>query len=155
MREKWLRTPPTASAQSVASTPLRYDKHKVTPAFPFGFGLSYGGGFTYSGLRTSGRTISFTITRKDGGASAAAGCDTPQVYLSYPNSKEPSEPAKVLRYFQKTCEASTVISYTLSDRDVSTWDVQAKAWVVSKGVFGVTVAQAAQGGEQLTGSITI
>merc|ERR1719229_1199407 len=90
-----------------------YDKHKVAPAFPFGFGLTYGSNFSYSGLHLSGRTIKFTVARLPGGAHE--GCDTPQIYISYPGSdSDPGAPAKVLRYFQKTCEASTEVSYTLT-----------------------------------------
>ena len=55
---------------------------------------------------------------------AGAGCDTPQLYLSYPGAHtDPAAPAKVLRYFQKTCAARTAVAYTLTDRDLSSWDV--------------------------------
>lgn len=121
-----------------------YDKHNVAPAFPFGHGLTYGG-YKYSDLQVNGRAISFTVTGK--------GCDTPQVYISYPGATS-ATPTKVLRYFQKTCE-STNISYTLTDRDVSTWDVNKKQWLVVKGTFGLLVAPASQGGDVLDGHITI
>jgi beta-glucosidase len=121
-----------------------YDKHKVSPPFPFGHGLTYGG-YKYSDLKVEGRTISFNVAGK--------GCDTPQVYISYPEATS-ATPAKVLRYFQKTCE-STSISYTLTDRDISTWDVNKKQWVVVKGTFGLIVAPASQGGDVLEGHIII
>ena len=92
-----------------------------------------------------------------GGKQSGVGCDTPQIYLSYPGADaDPSMPSKVLRYFKKTCgEASTSISYTLTDRDVSQWDITLKKWVVTKGTFGVYVAQASQGGASLSGVVTI
>jgi len=124
-----------------------YDKNDVAPAFPFGFGLTYGD-FKYSDLKVAGRTISFTA--------AGTGCDTPQIYISYPGAESDSSvPNKVLRYYQKTCESTTSISYTLTDRDVSTWDVDKKQWVVVKGTYELLVAQASQGGVSLTGSFTI
>merc|ERR1711957_597165 len=123
-----------------------YDKYKVAPAFPFGFGLTYGS-FQYSELNVVGRTISFAVAGK--------GCDTPQVYISYPGAESnPSVPNKVLRYFQKTCE-NTSMSFTLTDRDVSTWDVNKKSWLVVKGTFGLLVASASQGGSGLVGSISV
>merc|ERR1711920_634712 len=121
-----------------------YDKHNIAPAFPFGHGLTYGG-YKYSDLKVEGRTISFNVNGK--------GCDTPQVYISYPEVTS-ATPTKVLRYFQKTCE-STSISYTLTDRDVSTWDLNKKQWVVVKGTFGLLVAPASQGGDVLEGHLTI
>ena len=121
-----------------------YDKRGVAPAFPFGHGLSYGA-FAYSDLRVDGRTISFRVRaaavskRSSGGA-----CDTPQVYIGYPGAGEsPSIPAKVLRHFEKTCfsaegEAAT-ISYALTDRDVSNWNVESKAWAITRGTYKVYV----------------
>jgi len=114
-----------------------YDAHNVTPAFPFGFGLGYGS-FSYSDLSVVSRTVSFTTT-------GSGGCDTPQLYISYPSAgSDPATPIKVLRYFQKTCEPQAVLTYTLTDRDLSTWDVDRKEWVLARGTFGIHVAGSAQ-----------
>ena len=122
----------------------------MAPAYPFGFGLSYGT-FAYSDLAVKGRAVSFTVERTFG-----YGCDTPQLYVSYPGAAaDPAKPNKVLRYFEKTCEVKTAVSYTLTDRDVSQWDITLKKWVVTKGTFGVYVAQASQGGASLSGVVTI
>jgi len=116
-----------------------YDRHNVHPAFPFGFGLSYAS-FTYSNLRVDGRAVSFSVTR-----SGTNGCDTPQLYVSYPTAAtDPTVPVKVLRYFKKTCAASYDVKYTLSQRDLSTWDVKRGAWVQVTGTFGIHVLAAAQ-----------
>eukprot|EP00928_Gymnodinium_smaydae_P088293 TRINITY_DN72405_c0_g1_i1.p1 TRINITY_DN72405_c0_g1~~TRINITY_DN72405_c0_g1_i1.p1 ORF type:complete len:721 (+),score=76.68 TRINITY_DN72405_c0_g1_i1:82-2163(+) len=124
-----------------------YDKHHVSPAFPFGFGLTYGN-FKYSDLQINRRTISFTVSGK--------GCDTPQIYISYPGAESnPTMPNKVLRYFQKTCEEKALISYTLTDRDVSIWDVVKKQWSVVEGTYKVIVSQAALGGFTLEGSLSV
>ena len=128
-----------------------YDKHSASPAFAFGFGLTYGS-FTYADLHVSGRNVTFTVTRDDddayaSDAIASAGCDTPQLYLSYPRAKsDPRTPLKVLRYFQKTCARITHVSYVLTDRDVSEWDVPNQAWAVTRGTYEVAVMHAAQGG---------
>jgi beta-glucosidase len=131
------------------------DKHNIKPAWPFGHGLTYGN-TSYSGLQVTGRTISFQVT-------ITGGCDTPQVYIGYPKATvDPRVPTKVLRGFQKTCHAGTLdrqpmatpLSFTLTDRDVSEWDVQAKAWHVVPGKFAVYVGSSSQD-IRLSGSLTV
>ena len=105
----------------------------------------------YSNLKVSGRTVSFTVQ--------GTGCDTPQVYISYPTAAtDPTVPAKVLRYFQKVCatsaDAPTTISYTLTDRDVSNWDVVDKKWKLTFGTYGVSVGTSSQS-ISLTGSFKV
>jgi len=127
-----------------------YDKNNVQPAFAFGHGLTYGDGYTYSQLKTEGRTISFQV--------AGTGCDTPQVYIGYPTaSSDPRVPKKVLRGFQKTCSTAATavtISHTLTDQDVSNWDLGKRVYVVTKGEYKVYVGSSSQD-IRLTGTITI
>jgi beta-glucosidase len=133
------------------------DKHNIKPAWPFGHGLTYGNS-TYSKLTIEDRptrTISFQVT-------TTGGCDTPQIYIGYPGAAtDPKVPIKVLRCFKKTCQsvldsqpATTPLSFTLTDRDVSEWDVQAKAWRVVPGKFAVYVGASSQD-IRLTGSLTV
>lgn len=127
-----------------------YDKHNVKPAFPFGHGLTYGA-MTLSNLQVIGRTVSFSVQ--------GTGCDTPQVYISYPTAMtDAAVPVKVMRYFKKVCasttEASTTVSYTFTDQDVSNWDLTNKKWVVTTGKYGVSVGTSSQD-ITLTGSFTV
>ena len=46
--------------------------------------------------------------------------------------------------FKKTCEASAEMSYTLTDADVSNWDVASKAWKVTKGEYKVYACTSSQ-----------
>ena len=104
----------------------------------------------FSQLEVNARTVSFKVH--------GTGCETPQVYISYPNSShDPKIPTKVLRYFKKICSpAGTVsVSYTLTDRDVSNWDVETKQWVVTKGVYGITVGSSSEDPAALVGHATI
>ena len=126
-----------------------YERNALTPAFPFGAGLSYGA-FAYSALAVAGRVISFTLTR-----TAGTGCDTPQLYLGSPAAAgDATVPLKVLAGFQKVCGVSATVSYTVSDRAVSTWDVASSSWVIVPGVYAVSIG-ASSADIRLTGSITI
>ena len=110
-----------------------YEKAGFQPAYPFGHGLSYGS-FTYSNLSVVGRAVSFSVTLASG-----AGCDTAQLYLSAPTAgSDPAVPLKVLKYFQKVCD-STPLSFTVTDRDVSVWDVATGAWTVVPGTYGISI----------------
>lgn len=137
-----------------------YDKNNVKPAFEFGFGLTYGPAFDYSKLSIDAekRTISFQVARK--GTGRLAGCETPQVYFGYPNNDEPNVPTKVLRFFKKVCDNGDgdafqeTLSYSVSDRDVSNWDVAAKQWAITKGKYTVSVGGSSRD-IRLAGSLTV
>ena len=126
-----------------------YDKKKVSPAFAFGHGLTYGT-HKLSAFKVTGRTVSFTLTR-----TAGTGCETPQVYISYPTAAtDPKVPAKVMRFFKKVCQPSAKLSYAVTDRDVSNWDVAAKRWKVTPGTYKVHVCTSSQDCPW-TGSLTV
>jgi len=115
-----------------------YDKHGVKPAYAFGHGLTYSTKpAAYTDLAIAGRIISFKV-------GLAGGCDTPQIYIGYPGASNPTVPTKVLRAFKKTCAKTTQVSYTLTDRDVSNWDVVGKAWKVTTGTYTVYVGSSSQ-----------
>eukprot|EP00935_MAST-01C_sp_MAST-1C-sp1_P000813 g813.t1 len=134
-----------------------YDQKNVTPAFPFGFGLTYGI-FLAPTFTMQGRTMTYTVRRatspehaRDYGANP---CETVQIYFSYPGAAtDPAVPPKVLRYFEKVCFTTggpdeQTVSYTYTDRDVSNWDVTKKAFVVTKGQFVAHGLTASQGGHE-------
>ena len=76
---------------------------------------------------------------------SGAGCDTPQVYFSFPNSKSISKvPNKVLRYFEKICVDQKMVTFEFSDMDVSNWDLVTKQWKVTQGAYGVFVGASSQ-----------
>ena len=126
-----------------------YEKAAFMPAFPFGHGLTYGT-FVYSGLTVTGRNVSFTIARGTG-----AGCDTPQLYLSAPTAKsDPTVPVKVLRHFLKVCDATTPVTFTISDSDVSGWDIASASWKIVPGVYGISIGSSSAD-IRLTATITV
>ena len=107
-----------------------YDCKGVTPAYPFGFGLSYAT-FQYSDLKAiptaEGYDVSFTLTN----TSAIDAEEVAQVYVSRPESHI-ERPLKELKGFQrialKAAERKTV---TISVRrsDLCHWDESAQAWM--------------------------
>ena len=126
-----------------------YEKMGITPAFPFGHGLTYGS-FDFADLAVAGRQVSFKVTR-----TAGTGCDTPQLYLSAPTAAvDPTIPPKVLKYFQKVCDAAATLSFTITDADASVWDVAAAAWKLVPGNYAVSVGSSSAD-IRLTGTVVV
>ena len=127
-----------------------YDAHGVVPAIPFGHGLSYTT-FDYSELVVEGRVISATIKN----TGAMAGAEVVQLYLRYPDAA--GEPFKQLRGFQKlTLEpgANAVVRFELSERWLSTWNVDAHTWALARGTFIASVG-ASIGDIRLSANFTV
>ncbi len=73
------------------------------------------------------------------------GCDTPQVYIGFPNAKlNKMTPKKVLRYFKKVCNDVQRLRFMLTNRDLSEWDVEQKKWKVVNGTFSVYVGSSSK-----------
>ena len=112
-----------------------YDAHSVEPAFSFGHGLSYTT-FSYANMQASKSQVSFTLTN----SGQMAGAEVPQLYLGFPASA--GEPPKQLKGFDKVWlapGASTHVSFALTSRDLSIWDVNTHAWSPVQGSFDVYV----------------
>ncbi len=80
-----------------------YDTKKITPLYPFGYGLSYTT-FNYSALQTDKKTYTanetITVTIKVKNTGKVAGKETVQLYVSKPGSSvERAE--KELKAFKK------------------------------------------------------
>jgi beta-glucosidase len=116
-----------------------YDAHKVTPLFPFGYGLSYTS-FAYSHLRIAragGRVaVSFTV-RNDG---SRAGSDVPQLYVDDPAAA--GEPPKQLQGYQRVflrAGRSTRVTIALTRRSFSTWDSASQSWHAAPGLYRILI----------------
>ncbi|CAG2009783.1 unnamed protein product [Fusarium graminearum] len=138
----------------------RFDAFNITPRYEFGFGLSYTT-FEYSGLDLSltsaGANASVlpppgpvteggqeslwdtiatvSVDIKNTGAVAASAI--PQLYAGMPKA-----PVKQLRGFEKVFlqpgEVKKVV-FSLTRRDLSTWDVNHQNWVLGKGGYNFYV----------------
>lgn len=152
----------------------------ITPRYEFGFGLTYSEfsyaelttaltsnttagsfGSTYSGNGTSvqpeggdpalwEKVASVGCTIKNTGSVAAA--EVAQLYVHIPGG-----PERVLRGFEKTLlqpGEECKVSFELTRRDLSTWDVAEQAWALQRGKYQVMVGKSVLD-IQLRGSLTV
>jgi beta-glucosidase len=125
-----------------------YATKDVKTAYPFGFGLSYTQ-FQYSGLKLGRRTFdgqltaSVTVTN----AGQAPGREVVQVYVSAPGKALP-KPALELRGFAKTKTLkpgeSETLSFTLTARDLASFDEASSAWRAEAGTYAVKVGASSE-----------
>ncbi|MBI1179747.1 MAG: beta-D-glucoside glucohydrolase [Alphaproteobacteria bacterium] len=120
-----------------------YDKARIEPLFPFGFGLSYTR-FAYSDLRGPGRvapgeafTVSVVVTNTGG----VAGKETVQLYVEQPAPSE-VRPLRELKGFRKIALAPGehgAVSFRLAPRDLARYDVHECTWVAEPGLYRIHV----------------
>lgn len=122
----------------------------MTPVFPFGHGLSYTS-FSYSNVavahipvhkdNTDIKAPVAELTLTVSNAGKRDGAEVVQLYLAFPASAV-GEPPKQLKAFNKVSIAagqSAQVKFTLTQRDISTWDSDVHSWVPARGEFGVMV----------------
>jgi beta-glucosidase len=133
-----------------------YEVHHVTPAFPFGYGLSYTH-FAFSDLRLA--------DRPDGGIRVSAvvrntgpvsGADVVQCYVDEPASA--GEPPRQLRSFDRVdldAGMSATVSMTISPGDLAHWSTRPGEWVMSAGTYRIYVGDSSAVADlPLTGIVT-
>jgi hypothetical protein len=120
-----------------------YDANNLTPAFPFGFGLSYTS-FKFSHLRVAtdvGGTLPLTITLDVTNTGRRSGLAVPQLYLGLPQpSADVVQPPKQLRGVAKVelkPGETRRVSYTVDERALSYWDVNSDGWKLAPGCYSV------------------
>jgi beta-glucosidase len=112
-----------------------YDYVDINAKFPFGHGLTYTS-FALSDIAATRDLVSVDITN----TGAVAGTETPQLYLHFPPSA--GEPPQQLKGFEKVTLApgeKKTVSFKLTSRSLSIWDVATHAWVEAKGEFTAAV----------------
>jgi beta-glucosidase len=121
-----------------------YDKRKIEPLFPFGFGLSYTT-FRYDGLRLSsaeirpGETVevNFSVTN----TGSREGKEVVQLYLDHHTPRLQRSP-RILRAFTKVHlqpGEKKDVTLTLTSRDFEAFDPERRLWVLDRDTVTVSV----------------
>jgi beta-glucosidase len=113
-----------------------FDKQKIDPEFPFGFGLSYTT-FAYSDLKATpsaeGLSVSFTVKN----TGPAASDEVPQIYLGRPQKKQAGDfPEHALAAFDRIhLEAgeSKTVTLPIPKHRLEFWNTSASKWAVASG----------------------
>jgi beta-glucosidase len=121
-----------------------YDQQRITPAYPFGFGLSYTH-FRFAGLTiepgaSGGSSASVSVTVTNTGN--RAGWAVPELYVSLPSLPSVPEPPRQLKGFAKIELApgqSQRVTMPLDGRAFSYWSDTASAWRIATGCDRIEV----------------
>lgn len=112
----------------------------IEPLFPFGFGLSYSD-FSIDDLKTNvgrnGISVSVLVTN----IGKTDGAEVVQLYVGDNKASVP-RPAKELKRFKKvflSLGQSERVSFDLTEKDLSFWDVETGNWKAEPGTFTIYV----------------
>ncbi|HEV8040806.1 MAG TPA: glycoside hydrolase family 3 C-terminal domain-containing protein [Bryobacteraceae bacterium] len=116
-----------------------YDAKHITPAFPFGFGLSYAT-FSFSNFNVVNSQVTFDVVN----TGSVSGAEVAQVYVALPAST--GEPPKRLVGWQKVflqpgAQQHVAIGISANDpsHPLSWWDVTSSSWQTAAGDYPVYV----------------
>ena len=126
-----------------------YNTFGVAPAYAFGYGLSYTT-FSHGDVKLSAAkfadkvTVSTVVTN----TGKVTGKEVVELYVSAPR-KTLQKPTQELRAFGKTRllkpGESETVKFTLSARDLASFDPTVSSWVVEAGNYTVSVGDSAAG----------
>jgi beta-glucosidase len=119
-----------------------YDQHKIAPAFPFGYGLSYTR-FAIRHLRVARKRVSVDVVN----TGKRSGVAVPQLYLGLPGARGRVQPPRQLKGFESVTlrpGARRRVTFALSPRSFSYWNSRRDRWVVAPGCYGVYVGSSSR-----------
>jgi len=125
-----------------------FDKAKIAPLFPFGFGLSYTT-FGYGSLAmpaTLGRGQTATVRVTVQNTGKRAGDEVAQLYVRALDSKV-ARPVRELKGFGRVSlqpGQKSVVSFPLDMRAFSYWDAGMHIWRADPGLYGIEVGSSSR-----------
>jgi len=119
-----------------------FDSFGITPAYPFGYGLSYTDfDIVCSDIQLVGEKLVIKAAVKNTG-SCYEGRETVQVYVSQPQGKL-AKPYQVLAGFKKTgrldCDQREDLEITVSLRDLASYDEENAQYILEAGKYYIRV----------------
>jgi beta-glucosidase len=121
-----------------------FDKKKIEPLFPFGFGLSYTE-FKYKDLKLSQNTLdpqgNVSVTLEVANTGKRAGEEVVQLYV-HDRKPQIDKPVRELKGFAKISLApgeSKPVAFTLTPRDFAYFDVPNKQWRADAGEYEIEI----------------
>lgn len=117
-----------------------YDTARIPIRYPFGYGLSYTT-FAYSGLKTDGKQVTFTLQN----TGSFDGAEVAQVYVSC-KSNTLYRPRKELKGFAKVflkAGESREVTVTLDDKAFRYFDIATGTFEIEGGEYEISVAASA------------
>ncbi|HJP80713.1 MAG TPA: glycoside hydrolase family 3 C-terminal domain-containing protein [Pseudonocardiaceae bacterium] len=133
-----------------------YQSQNITPAFPFGFGLSYTK-FAFSNLTVGGfnangtATVTATVTN----TGSVAGADVAQMYVGDPAaSQDPPEQLRGFRRVMLSPGQSATVSFPLTIHDLAAWSAGDNQWEAKSGGYSIKVGDASSN-LPLSGSVNL
>jgi beta-glucosidase len=127
-----------------------YEKNRIKPQYPFGYGLSYTK-FRYSNLdidpvvfREDDELVRVSFRVKNNGK--RAGAEIAQLYIA-PINPPVERPLKELKGFQKVFLApgeSKKVTITLDRRSLAYYNAEAGTWDVARGPYKILVGSSSQ-----------
>ncbi len=128
-----------------------YDKKKIAPQFPFGFGLSYTT-FALKNIRQTEDAGEYDVTVDVANTGTRDGADVVQLYVR-PMHSDLDRPVQELKAFQrvelKAGETKSVALH-LARSAFATFDETKSAWIVPLGRYELAVGDSSRGAMQTT-----
>jgi len=118
-----------------------YQSQNITPAFPFGFGLSYTK-FSFSNLKVGSFNANgdATVTATMTNTGSVAGADVAQLYVGDPAASQ--DPPEQLAGFQRenlNPGQSGTVTFPITVHDLAAWSSADNAWEAQAGTYSISV----------------
>ena len=132
-----------------------FDKEKIAPLFPFGFGLSYTS-FDYSNINVRSFGDKFVVSFNLKNKGIVEGTEIPQLYIHDPNPVIEKAPRELKRFARVELNPGEVkkISFELSKNDFNYFDAEKHNWQISPGSYELLIGSSS-GDIKLKNTITL